>query len=142
MSETPQVRRRWLRLCLLALFGLTSTVAIICWLCAAWPVTTYQLERVAEGPYALGHFGNAWIPHERPPSKEEISNRIVVCLARLVICAVVGVFFFDRWSSRRPVPAILKLANWNLAGLEDPGRVAPGLNGAKSLPTSRTPTDA
>ncbi len=141
MSDGPQIHWRWLRLSLFALIGLTGTAATVCWLCASWPVTTYKLERVAEGPFAPGHVGQAWLPHERPPSSEEVSNRIVVCLASIGICAAVGIVFFVRWYTGPPSTAVGNLTDWNLAGLEGPGRVASDVDGARLLPSSKESTN-
>src|SRR5262245_37076378 len=132
MSIETQGDRDWIRLGLLAVLGLAVIAAGVCWLCAVVPVTTYELERVAEGPYAPGHFGKAWFPERRTPTGEEVTNRILVCLAGMLICAVVGVFFLERWYASRPAPDYICLAEWNLHGLDS------SVSAARDLPVVKS----
>jgi len=101
----------WLGLAL----GLAMGVA--CLGSFVWPVTVYELFDVAEGPFAPGHPGKAYLPNEREPNVEELRARLYVLLPALLgVAAAVFVLRLSRGSSRGD--RLVTLEAWNTAGLD------------------------
>lgn len=82
-----------------------------------WPVTVYELFDVAEGPFAPGHPGKAYLPREREPNFEEIQARLRILVPGLAgVAAVVFAWRVARGPSRSE--PLVTLEAWNTAGLD------------------------
>lgn len=101
----------WLGLALGLAMGLACLGSFV------WPVTVYELFEVAEGPFAPGHTGKAYLPRQREPNVEEIRARLLVLLPALFgVAAAVFVARLLRGPSR--AERLVTLEAWNTAGLD------------------------
>lgn len=122
----------WLGAALVAAVGVASLAS---WL---WPVTVYELFEVADGPFAPGHPGKAYLPTQRDPNLDEIQARLRVVVPSLIGgAALVLVWRVARGSGRSE--RFLTLESWNTSGL-DAGNAAPARPGLRrGLEPPRTP---
>lgn len=129
---------RFLRLALLCLGGFAAGCAAAFWWSTAWPVTTYDLCPVAQGPFAPGHPGMAFLPRERAPQASDIEVRMELALEVLATLAAMALIVGIVWG-RPQAKSLVTLDAWNMAGLED--TLGPDLGPLRSrLDALETPT--
>lgn len=96
-----------------------------------WPVTTYELCRVAAGPYAPGHPGMAYVPRHGSPTTGDALSRLQIVLPALACLAALALTW--RMVRRtRPQSSLLTLDTWNISGLDR----AAGPESTKRFPAS------
>lgn len=108
---------RHLRFTLWLLLALGVALAAACVGSVFWPVRVYELFEVAQGPYAPGYPGKAYLPSERAPNVAEMQARLQIAIPALVGAAALIL----AWRvARRTVRGqrLMTLEDWNTAGLD------------------------
>lgn len=75
---------RHLRFTLGLLLALGVALGAACVGSVFWPVRVYELFEVAQGPYAPGYPGKAYLPSERAPNVAEMQARLQIAIPALV----------------------------------------------------------